>query len=391
VNKPAGDSTASPSSDDKKQTPAAEKDDKKQKPTSDKQGDKSSKPDQTKSPSPAGKKGNQENSKFAPSRTRKPQTKNVEKKGNNLPSGSDPKKSPAGNTGLGDKAKAATDPKKFAADQAKKAVTKAATKAATGAATKALGSTIGTAIGGPLGTAAGFVAGMLIDVGIEVGEKMLKYVMAVIGVIVIFFVVLFFLILLAIASFFFSGGGGYSSHQESDVANQITPINSPVGNPPEVKTLQNANTWYTKQETGGDCHCTAVTMYLTFLGFDVTREKICNLTGEYVDLAPVEDKYKVNNTGQITDTNSFKEYQTFIKDAINKGKPVIIGVGYPISSKTIKTHFLVVTGYDSKNIYVNDPNSTNPKSQTWETLETAKISQATPGEDYHGYTISLNK
>ncbi|HPH78789.1 MAG TPA: C39 family peptidase [bacterium] len=341
------------------------------------------------SPAPGSPQSTHSAPSSSPATHTKPHHQDLEKKGtpsvnHNLP------QTPGNKSGGPiDKVKAARDPKEFAKNQAKQYAKKVATKAATSAATKALGSTIGTAIGGPVGTLAGLAAGFLIDYGIEVSEKVIRWLLIIIDIFVIFFVTLIVLILIAIGSFFFSGGGGHSTFRESGIEGQVTPVASPTDLPAGVMTLDKPSTWSQKQATSTGCHCTSIAMYLTFLGKPATESDICNLAGDNVSFSAIENSYHVTRAGQLIDTDSFSEYQTFIKDAINKGKPIILGVSQPIAKGN--GHFIVVVGYDDKYIYVNDPNANNPGQQTWDTLQSANYSKTNGGLAYHGYTISLSQ
>jgi len=199
-------------------------------------------------------------------------------------------------------------------------------------------------------------------------------------------------LMLGIASFYFSGGGGGSSAKlESPIALQIDFITDPLITAIQSaknKTLDKASSWLQKQTTATGSQATSVAMELNYLGLTnpdgqpISEQDIIDIASELVDFQKIEETYNVYRETYEAAPDQFDNFKTYIKDAIDKGIPVLVNIGLNNQS----SHTMVITGYNDDFIFTNNPDPDGSDHQTWDYLS----SHPYPGENaYQAYTLNL--
>lgn len=96
----------------------------------------------------------------------------------------------------------------------------------------------------------------------------------------------------------------------------------------------------------------------------------CNNSGSIQDITNYANNHLINATA-VTKTSS--TYKSAIMDEIDNGNPVIAYVyaGVNLNSFAYR-HFIVIVGYDSQNVFINDPgNGSGTRNLSWTTLQTS--------------------
>lgn len=188
---------------------------------------------------------------------------------------------------------------------------------------------------------------------------------------------------------YFAGYEGTTYKQASPTANQITPATIPCGNIPNLPTLEDSSSWSQFQKNDKGSQATSVAMALTYLGYPTTETEIISLGGEDTNIGSILGTFNnVVSTGN-QQTNNFDQLKDFIKKYIDKGIPVIIGVGQPIAPDQNQAHFIVVIGYNQNGIAANDPHPGSSGSYSWDEIKKSSLKIGNQSGQYIHYALYL--